>query len=93
MISEEKRIETIVHGCMTDCYLEINTDALRQKLKKEISKILSPPEYEIICDERNNTVEIIDNNQLIVDVVYPNGTIRVEFNAEEYIIPFVEIIG
>lgn len=55
---------------------EPNDDLLRQKIKRLIENILDPIvqgrgiyEYEVVCDERNNTHATIANGDLVVDVV------------------------
>ena len=54
-------------------------------------------DYLIVCDERNNTAEVIDNNELIVDIyLKPVRTaefIRVNFYATRTDASFSELIG
>lgn len=54
-------------------------------------------DYLIVCDERNNTPEVIDNNELIVDIyLKPVRTaefIRVNFYATRTDASFAELIG
>lgn len=54
-------------------------------------------DYLIVCDERNNTAEVIDNNELIVDIyLKPVRTaefIRVNFYATRTDASFTELIG
>ena len=54
-------------------------------------------DYLIVCDERNNTPEVIDNNELIVDIyLKPVRTaefIRVNFYATRTDASFSELIG
>lgn len=54
-------------------------------------------DYLIVCDERNNTPEVIDNNELIVDIyLKPVRTaefIRVNFYATRTDASFTELVG
>jgi phage tail sheath protein FI len=54
-------------------------------------------DYLIVCDERNNTPEVIDNNELIVDIyLKPVRTaefIRVNFYATRTDASFSELVG
>jgi hypothetical protein len=54
-------------------------------------------DYLIVCDERNNTPEVIDNNELIVDIyLKPVRTaefIRVNFYATRTDASFAELVG
>jgi phage tail sheath protein FI len=54
-------------------------------------------DYLIVCDERNNTPEVIDNNELVVDIyLKPVRTaefIRVNFYATRTDANFQELIG
>jgi len=51
----------------------------------------------IVCDERNNTPEVIDNNQLVVDIyIKPIRTaefILINFFATRTDASFQEIVG
>ena len=67
-VAEE--LEKIVYS------FEMNDSRLRSKLRDSISRRLSQMksegkliDYRVICDETNNTPEVIDNHGLVVDVI------------------------
>jgi phage tail sheath protein FI len=54
---------------------EPNTDFTRKRVKDTISPIFNYAkanqglyDYMIVCDERNNTPEVVDENTLVVDI-------------------------
>lgn len=55
---------------------DYNTPETREKVAKELSRI---SEYRVICDERNNTPDIIDSHALVVDL----PEIRSRFTVED----------
>lgn len=56
---------------------EFNDEYTREQYKKEVSSrisIMNPAfEYLLICDETNNTPEVIDNNEFVAELVANNG--------------------
>ena len=83
---------------------EPNTFATRTRLKNALKPLFDNAKindglynYEIVCDERNNTPNVIDNNQLVVALyIQPVRTaefILADFVATRTGINFNEIIG
>lgn len=83
---------------------EPNTTFTRTRLVNTLSPIFDRAknneglyDYLIVCDERNNTPEVIDNNQLVVDIyikpVKASEFILINFFATRTDASFQEIIG
>jgi len=75
----KQRILNVVEDAMNDTVFEVNTEKVRNKLINTIVQYLNESRCElavsIICDERNNTAEIIDKNRLCVTIQFhaPDG--------------------
>ena len=68
-------IEPAIKEFLEDYLFEINDRATRAEIETKISGYLENIkgrrgvfDYDVVCDESNNTGTIIDNNQLVVDV-------------------------
>jgi len=68
-------LERAVQGTIKYFLFEPNTEFTRTRVKNTISPIFDMAknteglyDYLIICDERNNTPDVIDRNELIVDI-------------------------
>ena len=83
---------------------EQNTEFTRQRLINTLTPLFERAknnegiyDYLIVCDERNNTAEVIDANELVVDIyIKPVRTaefILVNFYATRTDANFEEIIG
>jgi len=83
---------------------EPNTTFTRTRLVNVLSPIFDRAknneglyDYLIVCDERNNTADVIDNNQLVVDIyikpVKASEFILINFFATRTDASFQEIIG
>lgn len=86
----EKEILEKVKECMTYVSLDFNNRTTRSFLKSLLIDALKDIKggHEVICDETNNTPEIIKNNMLAVDV----DGYHVVFRSETTSIPFTDII-
>ena len=54
--------------CDSYAFGEINDSKTRNKIRNIISSSLNIIRTEIICDERNNTPETIDKNELHIEI-------------------------
>ncbi len=77
-------IESSVEPLLQGYLFEQNTDALRSRVVANINSFLQTvfsggglTAFETVCDETNNTSQVIDSNQLAVDIyVQPTKTIE-----------------
>lgn len=66
-------IERACQGYLFEPNDALTRDAIKTQTKKTLEQMLGQRriyDYDVICDERNNTMETIDNNELHVDVFY-----------------------
>jgi phage tail sheath protein FI len=83
---------------------DLNTTFTRTRLVNTLTPIFERAknneglyDYLIVCDERNNTPEVIDSNQLVVDIyikpVKASEFILINFFATRTDASFQEIVG
>lgn len=78
-------IETVLRDAAKYHLFENNTAYERTQITLQFSKFLDTilsaegiQRYQVVCDESNNTPQVIQNNQLVVDVyIWPTYTIEV----------------
>lgn len=76
----ENSVEPLLEGYL----FEQNTDAVRSRVVSNINSFLQTifaggglTKFDTVCDESNNTPQVIDNNELAVDIyVQPSKTIE-----------------
>ena len=88
--------QNIREAMMTYCNFRYNSQSLRNTLYTLVNNIMIEQfeqhmvdTYEIICDDRNNPCEVIENNDIVVDVYYVDlykqkQHIRESFNNIHY---------
>lgn len=55
-----------------------NDKVTRDKILEELSKVTTASKYKIICDETNNTPDMINSRKLVVDISQANKSITIE---------------
>jgi len=70
------QLKKLIGRAIRDILFEQNDSGTRSLVSSSITQLLRKiradggiSEYQVICDESNNTSDVIDSNQLIVDVL------------------------
>lgn len=68
-------VESSIEPALLNFLFELNTDKTRSRVFSTVDGFMSTvlagggvTDYQVVCDETNNTSEVIDNNQLVVDL-------------------------
>jgi hypothetical protein len=77
-------VSTALKSFLEDYLFELNDRATRSEIEQKISDYMGNilarrgvTRFQVICDETNNTPQVIDNNQLICDVLLtPTGSVE-----------------
>jgi len=72
----KKEIYEQIQTLMSECIGDINDEKLRKEISNKVSTLVDSQklfyDYLVVCDERNNKADNIDNNELILDLFYKN---------------------
>lgn len=67
------KTKTFIEDLLLDYVSEYNDEPTRKLIIETLNKFIKVPEkydYQVVCDVTNNTPEIIDNNELVIDTYF-----------------------
>lgn len=74
-------LKEMISSKISNYYFEINNEETRRKITSDLNDIVEN-KYRVVCDEKLNTEEIINQNSLVVEILDKEKTYTFTVNGK-----------